>query len=173
MRSIITLSVLAFLSALNPAEAQNASVVHQHIPAKMIDGAMHPELIPDLAAYRLYLVMVSKPPNLTDVQKRKQEAQLGKINLQEPDKQALLAVLADFNYEYRNLIQTYNELATAAWAHGERSDINPFRQQRDQLVQSTHDALKTKLTAAGWGRLDAFVLSEKKHMKISAQEAGQ
>jgi hypothetical protein len=35
---------------------------HQHSDANVIDGAIHPELIPDTVAYRLYLIAVSENP---------------------------------------------------------------------------------------------------------------
>jgi len=139
----------------------------------MIDGAVHPEMIPDATAYRLYLVMVSRPDSSTDQHKKRQEAQLGKIGLQDGDHKALAAILSNFNSEYQNLIQTFNQKATAEWARGERPDLESLRLQRDQLVQSTHDAVKTALTAKGWALLDAHVQNEKKHMKMSAKEEVQ
>ena len=155
MRILATLSILAVLPILNPARAQSTAPTHQHTPEKMIDGAANPELIPDLTAYRLYLVMVSQPASPKDEQNKRQEAQLRKIGLQEADEKALFAALENFNYEYRNLIEGYNRQATAAWARGQKLDIGSLRLQRDQVVQSTHDALKAALTPAGWARLGA------------------
>jgi|SRR5271157_4804905 len=176
MRSIAMLTFLALLSMVYPAQAQSVvstSSAHEHPQANIIDGAAHPELIPDLTAYRLYLVMVSKQSNPTDDQKKRQEAQLRKIGLQEADRKTLAVQLSNFYSEYQNLIQTFNQKATVAWARGERPDIESLRLQRDQLVQSTRDALKAALTANGWALLDAHVQNEKKHMKIRVKEEAQ
>ena len=45
----------------------------------MIDGAVHPELIPDIAAYRLYLLAVARSATPTEQERRHQAAQLGVI----------------------------------------------------------------------------------------------
>jgi hypothetical protein len=153
--------------------AESAPAAHQHTQPNVIDGAVHPEMIPDSTAYRLYLVMVSRPVSPTDPQKKRREAQLGKIGLQDADRKALDVILGNFHSEYQNLIQTFNQKATAAWARGERPDTESLRLQRDQLVQSTHDALNATLTAKGKEILDTHVQNEKKHMKIPAKEGVQ
>jgi hypothetical protein len=161
------LALLLVFSTAQLVQAQNNPPVHQHAPANLIDGAVHPELVPDLVAYRLVLLAMSKPPNLTDQQSKRQAAQLSKINLREPDQKELASVLANFCSEYHNLIQTYNEAATAANARGERSDISYLLLERDQLVQSTHDKLKNSISTDSWARFDAYVQHEKSHMKVS------
>lgn len=128
-------------------------------------------MIPDITAYRLILISLSKPPSPTIEETQHQNAQLLKIGLSESDHKEVVSILANFNSEYRNLIQSYNEEATAANARGERADINYLRLERDQLVQSTYDALKSALSANGWTRFDSYVQGEKAHMKISPREA--
>jgi hypothetical protein len=172
MIRLVLLAVLSVSSTTVLAQAQNV-VVHQHAPANLIDGRVHPELIPDLTAYRLVLIAISKPPDPTNDQIKHQQAQLSKIGLQELDERGLISILANFNAEYRNLIRTWNEQATAANARGQRADLNYFRLERDQLVQSTHDAIKSNLSANGWARFDAYVQHEKTHMKVSAREVKQ
>jgi hypothetical protein len=173
MRVLVKVTFLAALSSGCLVAAQSIAPAHQHTQSNVIDGAVHPEMIPDSTAYRLYLVMVSRPESPTDQQKKRQEAQLGKIGLQDADRKALDVILGNFHSEYQNLIQTFNQKATAAWARGERPDTESLRLQRDQLVQSTHDALNATLTAKGWEILDAHVQNEKKHMKIRAKEEAQ
>jgi hypothetical protein len=161
------LTLLLVFSTTQLIQAQNNPPIHQHIPANLIDGAVHPELVPDLVAYRLVLLAVSKPSNLTDQQNKRQAPQLSKINLREPDQKGVISILENFYSEYHNLIQTYNEAATAANARGERSDISYLLLERDQLVQSTHDKLKNSISTDGWARFDAYVQHEKSQMKIS------
>lgn len=172
MRLSAVLTVLIVCSS-TLMTAQSSSPTHNHTPSQVIDGAVHPELIPDSTAYRLYFVMVSKPPSPTDEQMRRQSAQLAKVGLTESDKKTATAILAGFYSQYHALLANYNEQATAAWTKGEKIDQTAFLLQRDQLVQSTHDAMMNTLTQGGWARLDGYVQNEKRKMKIHSQEAGQ
>ncbi len=172
MRCIATLTFLAVLSGVCPANAQSNMPAH-HAPVRVIDGAVNPELIPDLTAYRLYLLTISKPPNPTDEQTKRTDADTRKAGLQEPDRLSLVAIADDFNYQYHNMVKAYNDAATAAWKQGQRSDLPAFRRQRDQLVQSTIDRLNHTLTPGGWSTFNTYVQAEKRRMKIAAPEVGQ
>ncbi len=97
--------------------------------------------------------------------------QLAKVGLRDADEQTLVGILADFNSQYQTLIQNYNAVATAQIARGERPDVAGMRQQRDQLVQSTHDRILATLPADSWALVDSHVQNEKKRMKISLQGA--
>lgn len=79
-------------------------------------------------------------------------------------------MLAQFNSQYRSLIQSYNAAATAANARGERADINGFLLQRNQFVQAMHDQLKSTMSADGWTHFNAYVQDQKRHMKIGPGE---
>jgi hypothetical protein len=139
----------------------------------MIDGAVHPEQIPDVTAYRLVLQGLSTPANPTDAQTKRQLAQFHAIGMSDNDNKMLISALSRFNADYHSMIDSYNEAASAANASGQRADINSFLLKRDQFIQSTHDQLQNALSADGWGRFDAYVQGQKKHMKISAAEAGK
>src|SRR4029077_6525313 len=54
---------------------------HQHAAANVIDGAAHPELIPDSVAYRLYFVAVSTVQNPAEAEQKHQHAHLMKTGL--------------------------------------------------------------------------------------------
>jgi len=153
---------------------------HHHEAEKMIDGAVNPEKIPDVVAYRFYLLTIAKSPNVnaTDSNAAANEtvrlaSHRNMIGLQTSDLQNLAIMADNFGYQYHHLISSYNQVATENWKKGERTDIRPLLLQRDELVQSTVKLLKNSLTADGWSRLNAHVQGEKIHMKISAQEAGQ
>jgi hypothetical protein len=66
---ILTLLAAISLLVLYPrADGQPTSHAHQHPQSVVIDGAVNPELISDLTAYRLFLVSVSRSqilPTLT------------------------------------------------------------------------------------------------------------
>ena len=173
-RKIITLMVVLSVFAL-AASAQTSPLQHHDIDANVtvIDGSKNPELIPDSTAYRLYLVTISELPNATAKDRTRQQSHLGMIGLQEIDRQRLITVLADFKSQYLALIDRYNQSATAALARNEQPNQNLFSQQRDDLVQSTRDALKLALTANGMARFNAQVQAEKAHMKIHTTNGGQ
>lgn len=139
----------------------------------MIDGAAHPEQIPDVVAYRLVLLGIASPANPTDAQTRRHLAQFRAIQMNDADSANLVSMLSRFSADYHNMIEAYNEAAKALNDSGQRADINSFLLKRDQFVQATHDQLKNALSADGWGRLDAYVQGQKKHMKISVKEANR
>lgn len=174
-RHAVTLVLLAIISITSPAQSQTTTPTHQHAMAgPAIDGSVHPELIPDLTAYRLWLVMVSVPPAPTDNQKYRQNLQIAKIGLSDSDQSLLVPILADFYTQYHKLIDDYNAEATAAWAtHGQVPDIASMQSQRDQLVQSFHDQLRVALTSNSWILLNGHVQSQKKKMKLFIAEAQQ
>ena len=173
MRHVAVTLLSAIFWLGSALQAQNADLPHLHPQSKMIDGAVHPELIPDIAAYRLYLLAVARSATPTEQERRHQAAQLGVIGLSEADGQTAISILATFKDQYQSLINVYNQQAKAAWTKGERPDIAAFLLQRDQIVQLAHDALKVRLSSVGWSQLDAHVMGEKKRMKISAKEESQ
>jgi len=170
MRYAVTFLTLALLPSAISAQTPSDSPPHHQVVGTTIDGAEHPELVPDLTAYRLYLLTVSEPSSPTDQQKNRQEARLKQIGMKEHDRLALISLLASFHDRYHALIDSYNKAATEAWAHQQRTDPGALKVDRDALVQSTHDAIKRTLSEDGWTRLDTFVQGEKKHMKISVPE---
>ena len=109
-------------------------------------------------------------PNPSAEQKRRQAAHLRKIGLESGDLQLLTAALETFKLQYTDLIARYNESAAAAIKAGAKPDINTLLFQRDGLVQSTRDSLKSLLTPTGLSRLDALVQAEKRSMKVPAKE---
>ncbi len=174
MTRYVTTVLILFVFALG-AWAQNSPPQHQHsqVAVTTLDGSAHPELISDSTAYRLYLVTVSEEPNATAEARARQNSHLGMIGLQDGDRQQLVTILADFKSQYLALIDRFNQSATAALAQGMQPDQKTFLQQRDDLVQSTRDAIKRALTADGVARFDAHVQGERKRMKIYTTKEGQ
>ncbi|HMG84319.1 MAG TPA: hypothetical protein VK574_01170 [Terracidiphilus sp.] len=146
---------------------------HQNPQSPVIDGSVHPELIPDLTAYRLWFVSVSRGPISTDAEMKHQAAQLNRALLGAQDQKIVIGILATFKTQYLSLIASYNAEATAAWAKGGSPNAADFMLQRDQIVQSTYDALKANLSASGWALLDAHLNAEKHFMRLSQREDGQ
>lgn len=173
MSRTILLTLLLLLGMTLVVRAQTTQAVHDHtaaVPTNLIDGAQHPELIPDSVAYRLYFVAVSEMPNPTDEQKTRQLAHLGKIGLEGDDLQSLVNTLANFKVQYTSLIARYNASAQAALRIGATPDLKTFLLQREQLVQTTRDHLNSVLTPVGLARLHIHIRSERKGMRVAKEE---
>lgn len=162
--------VFAFAALVFCTGAPSQQVHHQESP--VIDGAVNPELIPDLTAYRLWFTSVSRGPNPSDAEVQRQSFQVNKTRMTADDQKILIGVLTTFKIQYQNLIQSFNEEATAAWSRHESPNFAAFVLQRDLLVQSTRDSLKGKLTPGGSMLLDAHIQSEKRHMHMSDPKGG-
>ena len=147
------------------AWAQSSPPQHQHTVAapNLIDGAVHPELIPDSVAYRLYLVAVSTGPNPTETDQTHQRAHVMKTGLVGTDQQILISVLSDFRSKYDALVTDYNASAKA----DSTTDVHALLKKLDDLIQSTRDTISVRLSSRGAAKLHSFVVSEKKNMKVT------
>ncbi|MGC1418485.1 MAG: hypothetical protein WA817_24590 [Candidatus Acidiferrum sp.] len=142
---------------------------HQHtltVP-NLIDGAVHPELIPDSLAYRLYLLTMATGPNPTESEQMRQHVHIMRTGLLDTDQRTLIDILSDFRSRYDALVNEYNSSAMAANARSESTDAQPLLRKLDDLVQSTRDSISARLSTQGAAKLHAFVVSEKKNMKIT------
>jgi hypothetical protein len=138
--------------------------------AGIIDGAKHAEQIPDSAAYRLFFIAVSEVPSPTEKQQARQLAFLRGTGLDESDVLTAIPLLAIFKVQYASLISRYNQAVAAANANATTADVATFLRQRDELVQSTREALRTNLTPDGMARLHEHVQREKTRMKVASKE---
>lgn len=171
-RSLLpVLGAVVFFSCAPLLPAQNSTTPHQHNVAapNLIDGVVHPELIPDAVAYRLYLVSLSTDStrSATEAEQTRQRAQLMSTGLAETDQQLFIGILSDFRSKYDALIAEHNQSAKAALAHNETTDVHTLLKKLDDLVQSTRDTISVRLSAQGAAKLHAFVISEKKNMKMT------
>lgn len=164
-RYLIALSTALVLAV--GAQAQSSPPQHQHAAPKLIDGAVHPELIPDTVAYRLYLVAVSTGQNATEADQQRQRAHVTRTGLADTDQQTFFGILSDFRSKYDALVNEYNESAKAAAARNETTDVHTLLKKLDALVQSTRDTISVRLSSRGAARVHSFVVSEKKNMKVT------
>jgi hypothetical protein len=152
------------------AQSSPTQVPHVH-QAKIVDGAVHPELIPEVAAYRLFFLAVSPPSNASFNDRSRQNAHVQKIGLSNDDSATLISLLAEFRTAYDAFVIRWNNAASNAVAKNEPFNVAPFVRERDLLVQSTQTKLGRTLTSDGWVRLQLHVNSEKSKMKVA--EEGQ
>lgn len=169
----ITIAILALCMADLGTYCLAQQISHTHVSRgldSMIDGSVHPELIPDSTAYRLYFIVASEMPDAIGEQRTRQLAHLGRVGLQANDLQRLITTLETFKLQYADLIAAYNAEAEALTAAGSKPDIDKFLLQRDGLVEATRDRVKRSLTKKGMALLDAHVQKEKSKMKVAARE---
>ncbi len=164
MQRFITAVVSVFMLAVG-AWGQSSPPQHQHNVAtpNLIDGMLHPELIPDSVAYRLYLVALSTGQNPTEAEQERQRAHLMKTGLSDTDQQLFVGILSDFKTKYDELVADYNAAAKA----DATTDVHTLLKKLDDLIQSTRDTISVRLSSRGAAKLHAFVLSEKKNMKMT------
>jgi len=149
------------------AWAQSSPPQHQHVAPNLIDGAVHPERIPDSVAYRLYLVTVSTGQNPAEAEQIRQRAHLVKTGLVDTDQQIFTSILSDFRTKYDALVAEYNDSAKAATARNKTTDVHTLLEKLDDLVQSTRNTISVRLSSRGAAKLHSFVVSEKKNMKVT------
>jgi hypothetical protein len=161
------LAVVAALVLAVGASAQN-STQHQHnavANTNMIDGSVHPELVPDSTAYCLYLLAVSVPPNATLQDIQVQHAHLTKAGLNGLDEESLKIILAEFRAQYEAWTNRWNQVAQV---QGDKFDATPFLKQQADMVQNTRTMLEMALSEDGLTQLHAHIQSEKRNMKVAA-----
>lgn len=151
---------------LPPDASAPPAHMHNAANAAVIDGAAHPELIPDLTAYRLFFVSVADGADSKSAEMVSHKAHIGRLQFDDADNRAFISLMQTFRTQYDDLIQRHNQDAKAALEAGLTPDMNSFRKNRDALVQGIRDQLKVALSTDGSLVLDAFVSSEKRHMKI-------
>ena len=141
---------------------------HQHAEPNIIDGAVHPEMIQDKDAYRLFFLTVAvDPANTAEV--NRQRAFLSPI-LDENQLLAAQTILFDFKTRYQAAIAKYNASAEVAQANNQTSDIGAFRSERDDIVLSTKAAMERALGPKAWAHFDAHVQKEKRRMKVALED---
>jgi hypothetical protein len=166
IRLLLILILTGYSALLAPARAQSPAHSQHHESTPTVEGAVHPELIPDPIAYRLYFLSVSTGPNPSDEDQKRQRLHLNKIGLQDLDREIVVLILKEFRTKHDSLADQLNQTSEAALARNQVPDTSGFLRQVDELVQLTRDTVKLRLTPQAMTQFDAFVQSEKKHMRI-------
>lgn len=160
---VLLLVVLGFCTPL--ALSQHPEHVTTQ-PADLIDGAKTPDLIPDLTAWRLWLLSVtaedSKRPELSESRRRAFLRAAGIPGIEIP---AAEEVIAQFPKDYGALVDGYNRRLNA----GQNPSVSEFRAQRDALVQAVQNTLSGKLGTTTLGKLRKHINGEKARMKVARE----
>jgi hypothetical protein len=174
--AVLTLSASAWVIRGKPAMGGQEPIASPQpescpmLPADIIDGAKHPELVPDLVAYRLYFVAVAEPIDATAEQKQRQRAFLKAAGIGDADLESAIAVLATFKKSYDDLVKRYNDSVDTANRAGTPPDLETFLSQQDALVESTRQALAAAIGAEKMSRVEARVQHEKTNMRVAKED---
>lgn len=112
------------------------------------------------------IVAVSTGQNPAVAEQTHQRAQLMKAGLVDSDRLMLASILSDFRVKYDSLVKEYNDSAKA----DATSDVHGLLKKIDDLVQSTRDTISVRVSAEGAAKLHAFVVSEKKNMRMTEDD---
>lgn len=135
---------------------------HQHSAEKLIDGSVHPELISDTTAYRLFLATYAG----TDDQHTKlQGALFHVLGLSREDQLVMTNTLSDFGIRFQHILdddakETAENLST---------DHTTFAISRDLMMDDILRSLRVQLSKMGFEQLNSYVQSEKRKMRVSPE----
>jgi hypothetical protein len=76
----LLLICITFCLVASYSQAQTNPHQHDAVAPVVIDGAVHPELIPDSAAYRLYFLALSTGSNPSDEERKQKQKQLRRFS---------------------------------------------------------------------------------------------
>lgn len=136
------------------------------------NGRLHPELIPDTAAYRAVFLMHSHLPSEQEIQRS--ELFHARLSFTVADHKLYDRALSDFRRQYDALVQSHDSFVTSgASANLEEMRLQDaaYRQSISMLVGTTRLQLTRELSKDGLSKLSAFVQSEKSHMVVGVRSA--
>lgn len=146
-------SVLKFLCAA----ALTCGTFHAQtiLPPGTIDGAITPDLIPDVVAFRLYFAALSepkaKPTDAVDsvLPTEKQRAKMHAIQITDDDEAILVETVSNFASTTTNASTRFKQ-----------------KHSLDEVAQDSVSILRNKMSPEGFQRLLDYVRSQKAYMKI-------
>jgi len=145
--SAIKMTCLSYLTLLLVMLALPA-IAQQSTKQDLIDGSLHPELISDTTAYRLFFATYSGK----DEAHRKLQSALFKVmQLPAQDCLVLTNTLDDFGVRFQKIL---DDDAVDVIQHP-GTDHLTFHLQRDSMMDDTLASIKLSMSAVGFKRLDA------------------
>jgi hypothetical protein len=169
-------SVALFLAFLPPkvvqgrtAPPQQAIGPHVHV-ADIIDGSIHPELIQDQEAYRLFFLAAATDVNPKPVDKERQRAMLAPARFSEEELAIASALLADYKGQYEAAVQKYNDAVALARSPEELPDGKRLTVELNALALATKTKLESSISGGSSLSLYAYVQGEKSKMRVTAEK---
>jgi hypothetical protein len=148
-------------------------------PPDTIDGAKHPELIPDEVAYRLIFLAVAEPEGAPAERTALARAKIAPARLSEDDAVAFLSLLTAFRKQFDALNAHETDLLQSNFAVHPlgtvAEQLRNIRAQRAKLLADTIAAVPARLSEGGIAKLGEHLQREKHAMKMypSSYENGK
>ena len=136
---------------------------HAASNAGIIDGAQHPDLIPDDRAIHMILLTSSWSDRSSDIAKKKALALSNSLGFSAQDQ----SVFVGLAQQYRQVLEQLQDEQGSIPADGTRSqDEARVFQQKQTLLANTVSMANQQLTASGVVRLAALAQRAKRTMKL-------
>lgn len=168
---LVAVGILIALSAFPIHQTQarsQAPQAHDHpiVPSDAVDGKVHPELIKDKDAYRLFFLVASTRDD-SPQELARQRALLGFLNLDEKSLLAVNVILKNFQAMHDQTVQDFNGHSSES----QSSRLRPFIQQRDGIVAQTRTQLESVLGDKSV-TFNAFIQTQKQFMVVGLADSG-
>lgn len=134
----------------------------------VVDGRVHPELIPDTTACRIVFEHLSATAGDPEYEK----VWFGVPGLNLDDQEMLLRIMTAYKKEWDEIVRTYNDASEAAWRKGKPpapSVLETFRAKQAELIQQTRRDLDAALSPNGAERFHSYVEQQKHKMVVTLE----
>lgn len=165
-RPILSLLAGPVLAVACLAQVSHSTASHESTPP-VIDGAKTPSLIPDLTAWRLWLLAASAADQAhPDKATGRRHAFLKIAGILPDDLNVADSVLVQFRSDYEALVSRFNGQLDAH----QNPSFAEFKAERDSLVEASRTSLLGSLAPASARQCINFVREEKARMKVAREE---
>jgi hypothetical protein len=152
---VLLLSACGVLAQTHDMSAMKAT------QPEMVDGSLHPELIADTLAFRMWMEHGAKTIN--DGRPRHMDAWFDRTGVGEIDKRQLIAIVQAFDAEEQPIIKTFNDYVTPLDQAGTAvppAVVTKFYNDLAALTVKYRARVQTVLTQDGGAKFEAHVNNE-------------
>jgi hypothetical protein len=135
----------------------------------MIDGSVHPEMIQDREAFRLFFLAAATDANPTLDERGRQRAMLSLAQFSEEELAIASTVLSEYKRQCEAAIQNYNDAVALARSPEQFPDGKKLVAELDALTLASKTKLESSISGDSSRRLYAHVQGEKSKMRVAAE----
>ena len=155
----------------------NSAKTREQKPATqpgVIDGRVHPELIPDSQAY--FVVFNHLSHTVGDPEQEK--VWIGHaVGLNDDDTEVLLRIMKAYKKDFDGIVKTYNDASEEAIRKTSQPPdpdvLQTFKTKRNALVLATRKDVDVALSAAGASHFHLYVQQQKHTMVVTLEDDEQ
>jgi len=135
----------------------------------MIDGSIHPEMIQDQEAFRLFFLAAATDANPTPGDRERQRAMLSSARFSEEELAISRTVLVDYKTQYEAAVQKYNDAVALARSPEQLPNGKQLVAELDALALAAKAKLEASISGNSSLLLYAHVQGEKSKMRIGVK----